>query len=654
MPSTEITDLNALAGGDTLGTHVLYVGIEGSDYKQTMDEHVLALGALGAVASGVATLNAGVTLPLEQLDPDVALYSVLASQTGYIDPRNYGAACDLVHVRDCTIAGGALDTVNSDDADFTADDVGKVIAIQVAGAATKVTTIATYVDENTVTITSAVSGALTDVDMVFFTDDTTALQDSITACGTLGLALLIPAPMGVTGVIDARVSGLKVFGIQGYVNPNFNPTEGMTLGDLPRSSIVTTYGGASVWWDVTETPGHEYSSVAFVAANSAASSTKFMDFANTGTPRPTQNHRFVNTMFGMFFDATGQTTARALNLDGCWHVDFDRSVFFGYDEQVVCAIPTGSGGEGFSNSIAFYGCTFGGYKTRAIRNPGEAFSEYGCRIHRRWWDGVTAPAVQHMIINHLAGDIEVLLDNVWHSDASTGAAATNCIEVLAQDDRATAQGGSITIIGGRAPGGNSSSNFIDLQVNNAIPIYAASVKHHDSVKFVDFNSQTGCRVLLSSIDSATPSSIYAGTPGVGDLTFVEMPRRTIQVQVTDPNGSALTTGDGKAYVTVPEMLDGWVVRHVAAAITTVSSSGAVTVQIHNVTDSVDVLSTALTIDATPDKHSKDATTPAVINTSNDDLAYGDILRIDIDGAGTGAKGLIVEITAEPMNPHLVT
>jgi len=34
----------------------------------------------------------------------------------------------------------------------------------------------------------------------------------------------------------------------------------------------------------------------------------------------------------------------------------------------------------------------------------------------------------------------------------------------------------------------------------------------------------------------------------------------------------------------------------------------------------------------------------VINTSNDNVNTGDQIRIDIDTAGTGAKGLIVEMT----------
>jgi len=121
--------------------------------------------------------------------------------------------------------------------------------------------------------------------------------------------------------------------------------------------------------------------------------------------------------------------------------------------------------------------------------------------------------------------------------------------------------------------------------------------------------------------------------------------RVIQVAVSDPNGAVLKTGDGKAYAMVPAAMNGLVLTAVQAGVTTVSSSGAVTVQVARVRSGTpaDMLSTAITIDAS-EVSSTTAATPAVINTSNDDIATDDFLRIDIDGAGTGTKGLIVTLT----------
>lgn len=122
-------------------------------------------------------------------------------------------------------------------------------------------------------------------------------------------------------------------------------------------------------------------------------------------------------------------------------------------------------------------------------------------------------------------------------------------------------------------------------------------------------------------------------------------QRVVQVLVSDPNGSALTTGDGKASIFVPSMLNGWNLTNVAAFCTTASSSGLVTVQVRNQTDAVDMLSTAITIDAN-EKTSYTAATPPVINAAADDVATGDEIDIDIDTAGTGAKGLVVVLIFE--------
>lgn len=119
--------------------------------------------------------------------------------------------------------------------------------------------------------------------------------------------------------------------------------------------------------------------------------------------------------------------------------------------------------------------------------------------------------------------------------------------------------------------------------------------------------------------------------------------KIVQILVTDPNGSDIATGDGQAYIRINSILNGYNLTAVAAHVTTVSSSGVVTVQVYNVTDAADMLSTALTIDAN-EKDSSTAATPAVIDGTADDVATADEIRIDVDTAGTGAKGLIVELT----------
>jgi hypothetical protein len=119
--------------------------------------------------------------------------------------------------------------------------------------------------------------------------------------------------------------------------------------------------------------------------------------------------------------------------------------------------------------------------------------------------------------------------------------------------------------------------------------------------------------------------------------------RVLEILATDPNGSAITTGDGKAFIAISDDLGGLNLIDADACLTTQSSSGTPTVQIRNVTQAADMLSTKITIDAN-ETCSYTAATPPVIDTANDDVATGDIIAVDIDVAGTGAKGLIVVLT----------
>lgn len=119
---------------------------------------------------------------------------------------------------------------------------------------------------------------------------------------------------------------------------------------------------------------------------------------------------------------------------------------------------------------------------------------------------------------------------------------------------------------------------------------------------------------------------------------------TVQILATDPNGTAITTGDGQAYLTVPSDWNNLRILSVHAGLALASSSGALIVQLARVRSgvTVDTLANPVTID-TNELTSYTASLPPAVNPSNDDLATGDLLRVDIDSAGTGARGLMVII-----------
>lgn len=156
------------------------------------------------------------------------------------------------------------------------------------------------------------------------------------------------------------------------------------------------------------------------------------------------------------------------------------------------------------------------------------------------------------------------------------------------------------------------------------------------------------------VELATAAETTTGTDATRAVTpdglaGSDYGKRVVGVLVSDPGGDAITTGNGKAGFRIASPLNGYNLVGVASNLGTVSSSGAVTVMVRRSRRSsatartdADMLSTAITIDAS-EFDTVDAATAAVINTSNDDVVTGDHIYIDIDGAGTGAKGLYVEL-----------
>ena len=115
-------------------------------------------------------------------------------------------------------------------------------------------------------------------------------------------------------------------------------------------------------------------------------------------------------------------------------------------------------------------------------------------------------------------------------------------------------------------------------------------------------------------------------------------KKTVFCLVSD-SSTTPATGDGKVHFMISPELNGMNLVDADAVVTTVSSSGTPTFAVRRERSgsAVDMLSTNITIDQS-EKTSYTAATAPVINTSNDDVATGDIIYIDLDTIGTGAKG----------------
>ena len=163
---------------------------------------------------------------------------------------------------------------------------------------------------------------------------------------------------------------------------------------------------------------------------------------------------------------------------------------------------------------------------------------------------------------------------------------------------------------------------------------------------------TASTTVAGKIEIATNTEINTGTDAAraispdslaGSIHGEKMMYVKVLAHDTD-----LATGDSKAIVTIPDNINGMNLVDADIAVYTTSSSGNPTVQLNNLDYSggaSDMLSTRMTIDAGGSElTSYTAATPPVIDTAKDDVATGDRIRIDVDVAGTGTKGLDVILT----------
>ena len=141
---------------------------------------------------------------------------------------------------------------------------------------------------------------------------------------------------------------------------------------------------------------------------------------------------------------------------------------------------------------------------------------------------------------------------------------------------------------------------------------------------------------ISFFDNATETTRSILPTNVS--AFVE---RTLIVKcVADNIGPSV--GNGITHVTIPSPLNSRKLQNAEAHVYTVGTGGSITtVQLHNLTDAVDMLSTAITIDLN-EKDSSTAATPHVIG-ANNTVTTGDVLRIDVDAVATNTLGLEIRM-----------
>ncbi len=122
--------------------------------------------------------------------------------------------------------------------------------------------------------------------------------------------------------------------------------------------------------------------------------------------------------------------------------------------------------------------------------------------------------------------------------------------------------------------------------------------------------------------------------------------RTVQLAVQDAQ-SPVQINDGLAYFLIDKTLGGSILVDVHAQVFTPGGSGNTEIQIHNLTQTADMLSSKAIIE-TGDLGSHLATTLPIVDANYKQVNAYDILRIDVDAVGTSPEplGLILTLHFE--------
>lgn len=169
----------------------------------------------------------------------------------------------------------------------------------------------------------------------------------------------------------------------------------------------------------------------------------------------------------------------------------------------------------------------------------------------------------------------------------------------------------------------------------------------DTLQFGKIGSNHLETEVTDSLDLAD-SALQSGDIGVSiqaydsNLGTQIMTLRCDRLTAYDDDNT-VKVGDGVEYLPIPASMNGMNLISAHAYVITAGTTNTTDIQIHNLTDNVDMLSTKITIDS-GETSSRTAAVAPVIDTANDDVATGNILRIDVDAVSTTApKDLYVQL-----------
>lgn len=241
----------------------------------------------------------------------------------------------------------------------------------------------------------------------------------------------------------------------------------------------------------------------------------------------------------------------------------------------------------------------------------------GSAHHTKYTDAEAISAVEGEATLDLVGDVTI---------AGT---KTLAVDVISEKDAAA----GVTIDGALIKDG--------AIADGAVPATHSGSAHHSAEPAASV-TVAGIVELATAAETTTGTDAGRAVTPDGLAGSDVMGGRAIQMLIFE-FATDVATGDGKFYFHVDQRLVGMNVVDVHAEVITAGTTGTTDIQIANVTQAADILSTKLTIDS-GETGSDTAATAAVIDGAQDDLQLNDLIRIDVDAISTTApKGLIITI-----------
>lgn len=189
--------------------------------------------------------------------------------------------------------------------------------------------------------------------------------------------------------------------------------------------------------------------------------------------------------------------------------------------------------------------------------------------------------------------------------------------------------------------GFADGDYIALISENSTEVITVTHDASDTVNTIELDAEIDIQ-----LSQTVPLILKRDTkPGNSNSKWYEVsgPRITMLQLALGKPADALATGDKQVSFPISASVAGRIIK-VQADVDTVSSSGLPTFQLRRDDGTpADILTpNKLTIDAN-EKSSSNAATAADISSSEDDLAAGDLLYVDVDVAGTGTLGASVTV-----------